>query len=258
MNTVILAGGLGSRLAEETTVRPKPMVEIGGVPILVHIMRTYSRHGFNEFVIALGYKGEVIKEYFLHYHLLTTDVAVTLRSGQVQYETNDVEDWTVRMVDTGERTMTGGRLHRLERQLRPQGTFMLTYGDGVADLDIRALLGYHRAHGRLATVTAVRPPARFGAMHLDGDQVVAFEEKPQAGEGWINGGYFVFEPGVFDYLHGDATVLERQPLEGLARDGQLMAFRHEGFWHMMDTVRDRDFLDDLARRGCAPWEHGAP
>ncbi|MFQ5667842.1 MAG: glucose-1-phosphate cytidylyltransferase [Candidatus Binatia bacterium] len=253
MKTVILAGGRGSRLSEETDLRPKPMVEIGGAPILVHIMKIYGAHGFRDFVMAVGYLGEVIKEYFLQYHLRTHDLTVNLATGGVEWGDGAADNWMVQMIDTGKETMTGGRLHRLETLLRREGAFMLTYGDGVADIDIGALLSFHRSHGKLATVTAVRPPARFGTMTFDGDRVVEFSEKPQTGSGWINGGFFVFEPGVFDYLHGDATVLEQDPLENLARDDELMAYRHEGFWHMMDTVRDRDVLDALLRAGNAPW-----
>ncbi len=255
MKTVILAGGRGSRLSEETNVKPKPMVTIGGIPILVHIMRIYAHHGHKDFVVALGHLGEVVKEYFLNYRVRNTDITIDLRRGQVAYGDNQsTDDWTVMLMDTGQATMTGGRLHRLEPLLRTEGTFTLTYGDGVSDVNIRTLVEFHRRHGKLATVTAVRPPARFGALSFDGDQVVEFKEKPQVGEGWINGGFFAFEPGVFDYLHGDATVLEQEPLENLARDGQLMAYKHDGFWHPMDTVRDRDVLEDLWRSGAAPWK----
>lgn len=254
MKTVILAGGLGSRLSEETHIKPKPMVEVGGLPILLHILKIYSHYDFRDFVIALGYKGEMIKEYFINYHPLNSDVMVHLKSGEVRYENADVDDWIVRMVDTGENSMTGGRLHRLESILRPHGTFMLTYGDGVADVDIKALVRFHKKHGKLATVTAVRPPARFGSMVFDGDKVVHFQEKPQTGEGWINGGFFVFEAGIFDYLRGDTTILEREPLEALARDGQLMSYRHEGFWQPMDTIRDRQFLDEQYKSGRALWK----
>lgn len=253
MKTVLLAGGLGTRISEETQVKPKPMVEIGGLPILVHIMRGYAAHGFTHFMVALGYKGETIKDYFLNYHLRTSDLAIDLGSGRVDYSRRTAENLAVELIDTGDKTMTGGRLHRLESRLRPHGTFMLTYGDGVANVDVAALVAFHRRHGRKATVTAVRPAARFGAMTFDGDRVATFKEKPQAAEGWINGGFFVFEPEVFDYLHGDDTVLEQDPLERLARDGQLMAYKHEGFWQPMDTVRDRDVLNELWRRGDAPW-----
>ncbi len=253
MKTVLLAGGLGTRISEETQLKPKPMVEIGGIPILVHIMRCYAAHRFTKFVVALGYKGEVVKDYFLNYHLRTSDLAIDLGTGKVDYSRRVVEDLAVELVDTGDKSMTGGRLHRLESRLRPHGTFMLTYGDGVSDVDITALVAFHRRHGKLATVTAVRPAARFGTMAFDGERVACFKEKPQASEGWINGGFFVFEPGVFDYLRGDDTVLEQDPLEKLARDGQLMAYKHQGFWQPMDTVRDRDVLNDLWRSGQAPW-----
>lgn len=253
MKTVLLAGGRGSRLSEETRVKPKPMVEIGGVPILVHIMKIYSHYGHKHFVIALGYLGEVVKEYFLNYQIRNSDLSIDLPTRRVTYD-QPVEDWSIRLVDTGLGTMTGGRLHRLQAMLHGEGRFMLTYGDGVANVDIGRLLEFHRRHGKLATVTAVHPPARFGAMTFDGDQVVEFREKPQTGEGWINGGFFIFEPGVFDYLHGDATILEQEPLADLARDGQLMGYRHEGFWHPMDTIRDRDVLEELWRSGRAPWK----
>ena len=253
MKTVLLAGGLGTRLSEETQTRPKPMVEIGGIPILVHIMRGYAAHGFTRFVVALGYKGEIVKEYFLNYHLRMSDLAIQLATGKVEYSRRAPENISIELLDTGDKTMTGGRLHRLEHLVRPEGTFMLTYGDGVSNVDISGLLAFHRQHGKIATVTAVRPAARFGTMAFDGDRVASFKEKPQASEGWINGGFFVFEPAVFDYLHGDETVLEQDPLENLAKDGQLMAFKHDGFWQPMDTVRDRDVLNELWRTGQAPW-----
>ena len=254
MKTVILCGGLGTRLSEETTVRPKPMVTVGGHPMLWHIMNIYGVQGFNEFVLALGYKGEAIKEYFLNYYSLDSDLSVNLKSGKVTHIRQSQRDWIVDLIDTGKDSMTGGRLHRLEAMLKPHGTFMLTYGDGVANIDVRRVLAFHRSHGKLATVTAVRPPARFGGIVFDGDRVVEFREKPQTGEGWINGGFFVFEPGVFGYLSGDATVLEGAPLERLARDGQLMAFKHEGFWQCMDTVRDRQLLESLWTQDSAPWK----
>jgi len=253
VKTIILCGGMGTRLSEETHLRPKPMVEIGGRPILWHIMKIYGHHGFKEFILALGYKGEVIKDYFLHYHPHTSDLTVNLATGQVAYVNPTAEDWVVHMMNTGRESMTGGRLHRLEPILRTEGTFMLTYGDGVADIDIRGLIAFHRQHGRLATVTAVRQAARFGGILFEQDRVVEFKEKPQTGEGWINGGFFVFESGVFDYIHGDATVLEEDPLENLARDGQLMAYKHAGFWHCMDTLRDRNALEALWLEGKAPW-----
>ncbi len=254
MKTVILCGGMGTRLSEETLVKPKPMVEIGPRPILWHILKIYAHHGFNNFVLALGFKGEVIKDYFINYHPLTSDVTVDLATGKITYANTTAEDCVVQMIDTGRESLTGGRLHRLEHMLRKEGTFMLTYGDGVADVNLKALVAFHQQHGRLATVTAVRPPARFGGITCKDDRVVEFKEKPQTEEGWINGGFMVFEPGVFDYLRGDATVLEEDPLENLARDGQLMAYKHYGFWHCMDTLRDRNALDDLWRRGRAPWQ----
>jgi glucose-1-phosphate cytidylyltransferase len=253
MKTVILCGGIGTRLSEETQLRPKPMVEIGGRPMLWHVMKVYERHGFNDFTLALGYKGEVIKDYFLNYHARQSNLTVNLKSGEVVYSNPTAEDWRIALIDTGEKTMTGGRLLRLKPHVQPTGTFMLTYGDGVSDVDITALLAFHRAHGRLATVTAVRPSARFGGIQVGDGQVLDFTEKPQSGEGWINRGFFVFEPGVFDYITGDATVLERAPLEALAREGQLMAFEHSGYWQCMDTVRDRDALQTLWTSGCAPW-----
>ena len=258
MKTVILCGGLGTRLSEETVVKPKPMVEIGGQPILWHIMKIYSHYGFREFVLALGYKGQVIKEFFLNYHAMTSDITVELGRGRAEYSNCSAEDLTVTMVDTGRESMTGGRLHRLERILRPQGPFMLTYGDGVADLDIDDLLAFHKRQGRLATVTAVRPVARFGRMIFNGDLVTDFKEKPQTEEGWINGGFFVFEPEVFDYLHGDDTVLEADPLERLARDGQLAAYKHGGFWHCMDTLRDKMALEEMWRQKRAKWRVWGP
>lgn len=253
MKTVILCGGLGTRLSEETVLKPKPMVEVGGQPILWHIMQLYAAHGFNDFVLALGYKGEVIKDYFLNYRSRSSDVSVDLRSGAVEYHGAPAEDWRVAMIGTGAGTMTGGRVKRLEAQLRPHGTFLLTYGDGVSDIDLGAVLKFHRSHGRLATVTAVRPPARFGNLVIEGTQVKEFKEKPQTGEGWINGGFFVFEPGVFDYLDGDATVLEASPMERLAAAGQLAAYQHGGFWQSMDTLRDRQLLEKLAESGTPPW-----
>ncbi|HVC25883.1 MAG TPA: glucose-1-phosphate cytidylyltransferase [Acidimicrobiales bacterium] len=254
MKVAILAGGLGTRLAEETEVRPKPMVEIGGQPILWHIMKHYAHYGFRDFVIALGYKGEYIKRYMVDYATLASDMTVSLRRGMVALERHDpVDDWTVRLVDTGLDTQTGGRIKRLGGHLG-DGTFMLTWGDGVSDVDLGALLAFHRSHGRLATVTAVRPPARFGHLQLDGDHIIEFSEKPQVGEGWINGAFFVLEPGILDYIDGDATHFEREPLERLARDGQLMAYRHESFWQCMDTIRDKYLLNSFWDGGRAPWK----
>ncbi len=254
MKTGILAGGLGSRLAEETVVRPKPMVEIGGQPILWHIMRHYLAYGFDDFVIAAGYKGEVIKRWMVDYATLSADVTVRPQAGEVDYHQGaDCEPWTVSVVDTGPDTNTGGRIKRLQPWVGDE-TFMVTWGDGVSDVDLNALLAFHRAHGRVATLTAVRPPARYGHIVTDGDQIVEFSEKPQIGEGWINGAFFVFEPAVFDYIEGDATQFEKEPLERLAKDGQLMAYHHEGFWQCMDTVREKHILEELWRTGSAPWK----
>ncbi len=253
MKTVILAGGLGTRLSEETSVRPKPMVEVGGYPILWHIMKIYAHYGFKDFTIALGYKGEVIKDYFIRYFALHSDITVNLGTGGVKYHDSELPDWSVQMIDTGHNTLTGGRLHRLQSHLEKDGTFMATYGDGVADVDISKLLAFHKSHGKLATLTTVRPPARFGTMTFDGDEIKKFQEKPQTGEGWINGGFFVLEPGVFDYLNGDETILEREPLERLAADGQLMAYKSEKFWQCMDTLRDKSRLEELWAEGHAPW-----
>ncbi len=253
MKVIILAGGRGTRLAEETSVRPKPMVEIGGRPILWHIMKIYAAHGFKDFLIACGYKGEMIKEYFHLYFIHNSDYFVDLQDGSRQIiKTNHVDDWRIGVIDTGHDTMTGGRVLRLMDWL-DQDTFMVTYGDGVANIDIKALVDFHRAHGKVATVTAVRPPSRFGSLVLEGDQVCEFSEKPQTGEGWINGGFFVFEPGISRYLEDDQTILEREPLERLVVDGQLMAYRHPGFWQPMDTIRDRQFLESLWVEGNAPW-----
>lgn len=255
MKVVILAGGLGSRLAEETEVRPKPMVEIGGRPILWHILKHYARHGFCEFVIALGYKGDEIKRFFLDYRALAGDLTVRLRTGDVAVHAAADEDWTVHLVDTGLDTNTGGRVRRL-RHLLGSGTFLLTYGDGVSDVDLQALLRFHREQGRYATLTAVRPPSRFGGIAFDGERVrvAQFEEKPQIGEGWINGGFLVCEPEVLEYLAGDGTSLESDALAALASAGQLAAYRHEGFWQCMDTLREKRLLESLWASGHPPWK----
>jgi glucose-1-phosphate cytidylyltransferase len=253
MKVVILAGGFGTRLTEETEVKPKPMVEIGGQPILRHIMKYYAHYGFKEFFIALGYKGDVIKRYFLEYHNLSGNLTAYLGSGKIEVRNEQCEDWIVHLMDTGLPTMTGGRVRRLLPWLKDE-LFMLTYGDGVSDIDLIALLNFHRSHGRIATITAVRPPARFGGVIFDGDLVTEFTEKPQIGEGWINGGFMVFEPAVFDYLEGDDTRLEQDVLERLAADGQLAAYRHEGFWQCMDTLRDVRLLESLWQGGKASWK----
>lgn len=252
MKVVILAGGLGSRLAEETEAKPKPMVEIGGQPILRHIMMHYDHYGHREFIIALGYKGEYIKRYVLDYCSIHSNLTVSTRSGEVVTHDNNVPDWKVHLIDTGLYTMTGGRLKRLAGFLG-DGTFMMTWGDGVSDLRLDALVAFHRSHGKLATVTAVRPTARFGHLEFDGDRIVEFSEKPQTAEGWINGAFFVLEPGVIDYIEGDETQWERGPMQRLARDGQLMAFRHSGFWQCMDTLRDKRLLQELWESGDPPW-----
>lgn len=253
MKVVILAGGFGTRLSEETEVRPKPMVHIGGRPILWHIMKYYASFGFKEFVIALGYKGEEIKRYLLDYYQLNGSMTINLSNGSVQTHRKECEDWIVNLIDTGLQTLTAGRVKRLQPWLRNQ-TFMLTYGDGVANIDLRNLLQFHRSQGRLVTVTAVRPPARFGGLIFNGHLVSQFTEKLQIGEGWINGGFLVCEPGVFAYLQGDDTSLEADVLERLAAKGQLAAYRHEGFWQCMDTLRDVRVLERLWQSGQSPWK----
>jgi glucose-1-phosphate cytidylyltransferase len=255
MKAVILAGGRGTRLAEETSVRPKPMVEIGGLPMLVHIMDGYARHGIADFVVACGYKGDVIKSWFRDFSLASGDLEIDLASGRVDAVAANARDWRVSLVDTGLDTFTGGRLKRLAPRLC-DGTFLATYGDGLADVDIARLVQFHRAHGRLATVTAVHPPARFGALDLDGDRVTDFAEKVQAREGWINGGFFVFEPAVLDRIGGDGSSLEHDLLATLTAEGELMAYRHEGFWHPVDTLRDKLALQALWESGQAPWAQG--
>ena len=255
MKAVILAGGFGSRLSEETTLRPKPMVEIGGRPILWHIMNIYAVHGVTEFIIALGHKGEVVKDYFLNFHAINSDISIDLSTGQTTIHDNDNQHhWKVHLVDTGLLTQTGGRLKRLREWLANDETFMFTYGDGVADLDIAALLEFHRAHGKLATVTTVRSPARFGRLALEEGRVVEFHEKPEASEGWINGGFFVLNRKAVDYVDGDETIWERDAVERLAHDGQLMGYRHYGFWSCMDTLKEKNMLEELWASGKAPWK----
>jgi glucose-1-phosphate cytidylyltransferase len=253
MRVVILAGGHGTRLAEETGLRPKPMVEIGGRPILWHIMQMYAHFGYKDFLIACGYKGEVIKEYFCNFFIHNHDYFLDLKCRRQEVVGCNGIDWRIGVIDTGLNTMTGGRLLRLRKWLEDE-PFMVTYGDGLSDVDVRALTAFHKSHGKLATVTAVRPPARFGALALTGDAVSSFSEKSQADEGWINGGFFVFEPEVFSYLNDDETVLERAPLERLAHDSQLMAYRHDGYWQPMDTLREKQLLDGLWSSGSAPWK----
>ncbi|MBU1378756.1 MAG: glucose-1-phosphate cytidylyltransferase [Alphaproteobacteria bacterium] len=253
MKTVILAGGLGTRISEESHLKPKPMIEIGGRPILWHIMKLYSHYGFNEFIVCLGYKGYVVKEYFANYVLHNADLTVDLASGSLEYHATNHEPWRVTLVDTGEATMTGGRLKRVAPYLTPGEPFFLTYGDGVSDVDLRALADFHKAHGKDATITAVAPPGRYGALEINDGRVDRFIEKPPGDNGLINGGFFVLDPKVVERIGDDATVWEQQPLEGLAADGQLMAYRHDGFWAAMDTLRDKNQLEALWASGEAPW-----
>jgi glucose-1-phosphate cytidylyltransferase len=252
MKVAILAGGVGTRLVEETEVKPKPMVEIGGKPILWHIMKHYRHYGYEDFVIALGYRGEYIKRWAIDFCSLQGDITVSVGDGRVQIHEGARDEWRMALIDTGQQTQTGGRIKRLAPHLG-EGTFMLTWGDGVSDVNLHELLDFHRSHGKLATMTAVRPPARFGHIELDGGLVSEFSEKPQAREGWINGAFFVLEPGVLDYIDGDDAQWERQPLERLARDRQLMAYRHESFWQCMDTLRDKVLLERLWASGDPPW-----
>jgi glucose-1-phosphate cytidylyltransferase len=253
MKIVILAGGLGSRLAEETNVRPKPMVEIGGRPILWHIMKIYSSFGLNEFIICLGYKGYTIKEYFANYFLHMSDVTFHIADNRMEVHRETAEPWRVTLVDTGENTMTGGRVKRILPFIKDDPYFALTYGDGVADIDLAAEMAFHEAHGRDATVTVVRPAKRFGAITIDADRVTSFHEKPEDEGGWINGGFFLLSPAVGTLIEGDATVWEREPMESLARMDQLRAYVHSGFWHPMDTLRDRGFLEEEWNSGRAKW-----
>jgi glucose-1-phosphate cytidylyltransferase len=253
MKVAILAGGFGTRLAEETEIKPKPMIEIGGKPILWHIMKHYTHFGFNEFAIALGYKGEYIKRWMKDFSTLESDMTVNTKTGEIKVYEKEKTDWVVDLVDTGLNTLTGGRIKRLQPWLG-DSTFMLTWGDGVSDVNLDDLLAFHRAHGRLATLTAVRPPARYGHLEFEGDQVNSFTEKPQTAEGWINGAFFVLEPGVFDYIDGDQTMWEHEPLTNLARDGQLVAYKHTSFWQCMDTLREKHILQTLWDSGNPPWK----
>ncbi|MDP6104505.1 MAG: glucose-1-phosphate cytidylyltransferase [Gammaproteobacteria bacterium] len=252
MKIVILAGGLGTRLSEYTDTIPKPMVTVGGRPIIWHIMHMYARFGHKDFYLALGYKSEVIKEYFLHYRNLNADFTIDLGNGDVNSHQTDEIDWKVTLVDTGLDSMTGGRIKRMQPLIGNE-PFLLTYGDGVADIDISALVDFHRSHGKMVTISAVHPAARFGELDMDEDRVICFQEKPQTAQGWINGGYFVIEPEFFDLIEGDSTALEKQPLEQVAKMGELMAYRHHGFWQCMDTKRDKDLLEDLWQSRNAFW-----
>jgi glucose-1-phosphate cytidylyltransferase len=254
MKAVILAGGLGTRLSEETGLKPKPMVEIGGRPVLWHIMKSYSKHGINDFIICCGYKGYVIKEYFANYGLRSSDVTFDMRNSTMEVHTRTTEPWRVTLIDTGEATMTGGRLKRVRSYLQDEDAFCFTYGDGVSDVDITALVASHRDGGRLATLTATQPPGRFGALNLDGNRIISFQEKPQGDGAWINGGFFVLSPRVIDYIVDDHTVWEKEPMEQLARQGQMDAYFHHGFWQPMDTLRDMVYLNDLWNSGQAPWK----
>jgi glucose-1-phosphate cytidylyltransferase len=253
MKAVILAGGLGTRISEETSTRPKPMIEIGGKPILWHIMKTYSAHGIHDFIFCLGYKGYIIKEYFANYFLHMSDVTIDMASNQMEVHQNSAEPWRVTLVDTGENTMTGGRLKRI-RQYLDNEDFCFTYGDGVGDVDITKLVAFHKAEGTLATLTATLPPGRFGALNMEEHRVTSFQEKPQGDGAWINGGFFVLSPKVIDYIDADSTIWEREPMERLAAEGQMSAYLHQGFWQPMDTLRDKNHLEELWASGKAPWK----
>jgi len=254
MKAVILAGGLGTRLSEETVVRPKPMAEIGGRPILWHVMKIYSAHGVHDFIVCLGYKGYMIKEYFANYFLHMSDVTFDMTTNKMKVHQHNAEPWKVTLVDTGDATMTGGRIKRVAEHVRRDDVFCLTYGDGLGDVDIAASIDFHRKHKKLATMTAVQPPGRFGALELKGDKIANFREKPQGDGGWINGGFFVLSPKVLEYIEGDQTLWERDPLERLAAEGQVRAWFHRGFWQPMDTLRDKLHLEELWDSGKAPWK----
>jgi glucose-1-phosphate cytidylyltransferase len=253
MKIILLAGGFGTRISEFTGLIPKPMIPIGGKPILWHIMNTYAKYGHKDFYVALGYKSEVVKEYFYNYKILNSDFTVDLRTGKFKYQQDNEIDWNVTLVDTGEKTMTGGRVKRLSKFIGNEPC-LLTYGDGVADIDLDALMAFHKSHGKMVTISAVRPTARFGELNLDGYKVQSFQEKPQLKQGWINGGYFVIEPTFFDYIKNDQTLLEREPLEKMAEIGELMAYKHDGFWQCMDTKRDFELLESLWEEDNAPWK----
>lgn len=253
MKVVILAGGLGTRLSEETVIKPKPMVEIGGKPILWHIMKIYSHYGFNEFIVCLGYKGYLIKEYFANYFLHMSDVTIDIKNNQIETHYSTSEPWKISLIDTGDSTMTGGRVKRVQQYVG-KNRFMLTYGDGVSDVNIKKLIQFHENSGTIGTLTAARPAKRFGVLEIKKNNVTTFLEKPQGEGGYINGGFSVFEPELFDYLENDATILERSPFETLAKEGQLSAFKHEGFWYPMDTLRDKTYLEEVWANGNAPWK----
>ena len=253
MEVVILCGGYGTRLGEETQLRPKPMVEIGGKPILWHIMKIFEKHNMQDFNLALGYKADFIKDYFLKYNSLNNDFSVNLKSGKIEFNDIIEENWNINLTDTGLNTMTGGRLLRLKESLKNEETFMLTYGDGVSNVDLTRLLKFHKSHGKIATVTAVRPPVRFGELIINDNKVEEFTEKPQAGKGWINGGFFVFNKEIFNYIEDDSIMLEREPLEKLSKIGELMAYKHDDFWQCMDTIREKEILEGLLNSNSAPW-----
>lgn len=253
MKCIILCGGLGTRLSEETHLRPKPMVEIGGKPILWHIMKIYEKYNVFDFELALGYKAEVIKDYFLNYHSLINDFSINTKTGKINLLNEVSENWNINLNDTGLHTMTGGRLLRLKNRLKGSKTFMLTYGDGVSNINLEKLLKFHNTHGKIATLTAVRPPVRFGELIINNDKVDIFEEKPQATKGWINGGFFIFNQEIFDFIDGDETMLEREPFERLSKAGQLMAYKHKGYWQCMDTLREKELLEKLWKSNNAPW-----
>ena len=254
MKAVILAGGLGTRISEESHLRPKPLIEIGGKPILWHIMKSYSAHGINEFVICCGYKGYIIKEFFANYFLHTSDVTFDMQKNEMEVHQRFAEPWRVTLVDTGDNSMTGGRLRRVRQYVQNDEAFCFTYGDGVADVDISASIQFHKDHGALGTMTAVQPPGRFGAIDMDGQRITAFKEKPQGDGNWINGGYFVLSPKVIDYIDDDSSIWEKEPMEQLAREGQMNAYLHRGFWQPMDTLRDKVLLEELWQEGKAPWK----
>ena len=253
MKAVLLCGGFGTRLGEETQLKPKPMVEIGGRPILWHIMKIFEKHNINNFQLALGYKSDFIKDYFLNYNSLNNDFSVNVKTGKIKFINDINENWNIDLTDTGLKTMTGGRLLRLKENLKNEDTFMLTYGDGVSNVDLTKLIRFHKSHGKIATVTAVRPPVRFGELIINNNTVEEFAEKPQAGKGWINGGFFVFNKEIFDYIENDSIMLEREPLENLSKTGELMAYKHNDFWQCMDTIREKEILESLWNSNNPPW-----